>query len=148
MAHSENSRGRRRILLFSAAVFAVAWILRFVYVMHLRQSPLAGFPVLDELYHVEWARALAAGDWVGREVFFRAPLYPYSLGLLFTAFRGSLLAARIVQATYAALVPVAVYLLGRRLFTEREGRLAAAIAALYPAIKASRMNVLDAIATE
>ena len=89
----ESKWTERRVLLLTAAIiFAAAWVLRFVYVMQLRGSPLADFPIVDELYHVEWARALAAGDWVGSEVFFRAPLYPYTLGALFSIFGENLLA--------------------------------------------------------
>lgn len=114
------------------ALFALALVLRVVYVLELRGSPLAGFPVLDELYHVDWASALAGGDWLGSEVFFRAPLYPYTLGLLFAAFDGSLLAARLTQAAYAALVPVAVYFLGRRVFGARVGLAGGILGAVYP----------------
>ncbi len=122
--------GRR--LLIPGLVFVVGWALRVTYVLHLRESPLADFPVLDELYHVEWARALAGGDWLGSSAFFRAPLYPYLLGGAFSLLGESLLAARLVQATYAALTPVAVYFLGRRVFGETVARLAAAVAVLYP----------------
>ena len=60
-AASEGQDADRRAALTVWLIFAVAWALRLVYVLHLRASPLADFPVLDELYHVEWARALAAG---------------------------------------------------------------------------------------
>jgi Flp pilus assembly protein TadD len=129
---STKDRGRRALLLTSAVIFVAAWVLRFVYVMHLRASPLAGFPIVDELYHVEWARELASGNWLGREVFFRAPLYPYSLGVIFSIFGENLLAARIVQSIYGALAPVALYFLGRRVFDERVARLAAGIGVFYP----------------
>jgi len=123
---------RRALLVTAAIIFAAAWVLRLVYVLQLRGSPLADFPIVDELYHVEWARALAGGDWIGSEVFFRAPLYPYSLGAVFSIFGENLLAARIVQSLYSALVPVALYFLGRRVFGERVARLGAAVAAFYP----------------
>ncbi len=132
MVPKRDAEIRKRLLLRAGVIFAVAWVLRFVYVLHLRGSPLAGFPILDELYHVEWARALAAGDWLGSTVFFRAPLYPYLLGLVFSVLGESLQAARLVQATCTALTPVAVYFLGRRMFGEREALLGAAVAALYP----------------
>ena len=122
---------RRKLFLRAGVIFAVAWTLRFIYVLHLRGSPLADFPILDELYHVEWARALAAGDWLGSTVFFRAPLYPYLLGAVFSVLGESLQAARLVQATCTALTPVAVYFLGRRVFGEREALLGSAVAALY-----------------
>jgi len=123
---------RRKTLAAVAILFGAALTLRFIYVVNLRSSPLAFFPIVDELYHVEWARALASGDWLGREVFFRAPLYPYSLGVVFALFGENLTAARVVQSLYSSLAPVVVYMLGRRVFDERAARLAGALAVVYP----------------
>ena len=131
-AERSGGRATRREFLIAGLIFVAAWALRLVYVAHLKGSPLADFPVLDELYHVEWARALAGGDWMGSAAFFRAPLYPYTLGAVFSLFGESLIVARVVQATYAALTPVAIYFLGRRAFGEGTARLAAAIAIVYP----------------
>ncbi|MEA3409630.1 MAG: tetratricopeptide repeat protein, partial [Candidatus Eisenbacteria bacterium] len=64
--------------------------------------------------------------------FFRAPLYPYLLGVVFSVFGESLQAARLLQAACAAATPVAIYFLGRRMFGEREALLGSALAALYP----------------
>jgi tetratricopeptide (TPR) repeat protein len=113
-------------------LFLGAWLLRFAYVLHLQASPLADVPMLDELYHVEWAKALAAGDWIGSAVFFRAPLYPYLLGVVFRFSEGSLFAARVVQSVYGALTPVVVYLIARRLTPPRCAFAAGAVAAAYP----------------
>ncbi len=133
MGRSERAApGASRIVMILVAIYALAWIARFMYVLHLRSSPLAEVPTLDEFYHVEWAQMLAAGDWIGSDVFFRAPLYPYLLGVSFVLSRGSLFASRIFQVTYGALTPVALYFLGRRVFDRRVGLVAAAVAALYP----------------
>jgi predicted membrane-bound mannosyltransferase len=112
-AGSHRPTDRGRVVAVALAVYGVAWLLRFLYVVHLRASPLFDAPMLDELYHVEWARGLAAGDWVGSAAYFRAPFYPYLLGAAFALLRGSLFAARIVQVTYGALTPVVVLLIGR-----------------------------------
>ncbi|MBD3367002.1 MAG: tetratricopeptide repeat protein [Candidatus Eisenbacteria bacterium] len=125
-------RGMRGPAGVAAAVFLLAWVARFIYVLHLRSSPLADVPMLDELYHVEWARTLAAGNWIGSSVFFRAPLYPYLLGLVFRLFDGSLHAARIVQITYGSLTPVVVYFIARRLRRNAWALGAGVVAALYP----------------
>ncbi|HYW68601.1 MAG TPA: hypothetical protein VE960_03280, partial [bacterium] len=53
-SHSGDGGGNRLVLI-AGLIFVVAWALRLIYVAHLRGSPLAEFPVLDELYHVEWA---------------------------------------------------------------------------------------------
>jgi len=123
---------RRSVWKVALLIYAAAWLLRAAFVLELRVSPLADAPLLDEQYHVAWASAIASGDWVGSEVFFRAPLYPYTLGLALLLFHGSLLGARLLQVTYGALAPVAAYFLGRRLAGARGGVLAGALAVLYP----------------
>jgi Flp pilus assembly protein TadD len=123
---------RQSVWKVALLIYAAAWLLRAAFVLELRVSPLSDAPLLDEQYHVAWASAIASGDWVGSEVFFRAPLYPYTLGLALLLFHGSLLGARLLQVTYGALAPVAAYLLGRRLAGARGGVLAGAIAVLYP----------------
>jgi Flp pilus assembly protein TadD len=86
----------------------------------------------DELYHVEWARALASGDWLGSHAFFSAPLYPYILGILLRVSDGSLTIVRHIQAVYGSLVPVLTYLVGRRVAGERAGLVAGLVACCYP----------------
>ena len=104
-AGGDGQGGPGRIFATVLAIFALAWLLRFLYVLDLRASPLVEAPMLDELYYVQWATALAGGDWIGTEAFFRGPLYPYLLGVVFALFKGSVFAARIVQVTYGALTP-------------------------------------------
>lgn len=122
----------RRTRLTGLILFVVALALRVLYVRHLQASPLAQTPMLDELYHVEWARELASGDWMGSRVFFRAPLYPYLLGAMLSVFRGSLTAARFVQACYGSLVPVVTFFIARRACGRRCAVVAGALAAAYP----------------
>jgi hypothetical protein len=56
-------------------------------------SPLKGFHRLDQTYYLAWARRIAAGDWLGSEVFEQGPLYPYLLAIVFRLFgdRGGLI---------------------------------------------------------
>ena len=44
----------------------------------------------------EWARRIAGGDWIGSEVFYQAPLYPYFLGVIYAIAGRDLLIVRIV----------------------------------------------------
>jgi hypothetical protein len=42
------------------------------------------FTVLgDARGYDQWAQRLADGDWIGTEVFYQAPLYPYFLGVIY-----------------------------------------------------------------
>lgn len=85
------------------AIFAVALILRAVELADLSELPLFDHPVMDEQYHDIWAREVAAGELGTHPVFFRAPLYPFLLGLLHAVTGGSLAVARAVQAVLGAL---------------------------------------------
>lgn len=62
----------------------------------------------------------------------RAPLYPVFLAAIYTLFGRSFVAARIIQALVASLLPLVTYAVGRRLFSTRVGQAAAWVVALYP----------------
>jgi tetratricopeptide (TPR) repeat protein len=110
-------------------VFALALVLRLGYLIDLRHTPFFSHPQMDALYHDQWARRIAAGDWIGSGVFFRAPLYPYFLGVLYALFGPDYTLVRIVQFVLgsftAALTMVVV---GRRF-----GRVAGVTAGLLQA---------------
>jgi len=124
MRYSKNRLALILILGFSA-------VMGLVCVLQMHNSPFGQKPVVDEKGYVEWARVIASGDILGEKVFYQAPLYPYFLGLCFWLSRGSLLFARLVQAGLGVITVFIVFLLGRRMFGEREGLLSALILALY-----------------
>ena len=66
-----------------AVVIAVAGVLRVVSYHDMSRSPLLSrTPFLaDAVYYDYRAKCIAGGDWVGREVFFMAPLYEYAVAL-------------------------------------------------------------------
>ena len=79
-------------------IFAVAFAIRLVHIWQITPSPFFDVLLGDARGYDEWARRLAAGDWIGSEVFYQAPLYPYFLGLLYKIFGRDLLIVRICQA--------------------------------------------------
>ena len=82
-----------------------------------------------------WAQKIAAGDWLGTEVFYQAPLYPYFLGVLYTLFGRDLLLVRICQGLIGAGSCALLAVAGGRLFGERAGLAAGLLLSLYaPAI--------------
>ena len=72
--------------------------------------PQADRPLIDEASYEAWALELAGGDWLGDEIFFQEPLYPYWLGVVYglggpeVEARRAL--ARRVQALLGALTSV------------------------------------------
>jgi len=99
-----------------SVITAVAFAFRFVHLLQLRHNdPLFLSPQMDSLYHHEWALAIAAGREFIHDAYFRAPLYPYFLGLLYKLFSSNLMVARIIQSLIGSATCGLTYLLARRL---------------------------------
>lgn len=84
-------------------------------------QPFAERPVIDEAAYEDWALEIAGGDWIGDEVFFQEPLYPYVMGAWYAVFGADRTLWRGLQALLGALVAVQVARLGSRLFGARAG---------------------------
>jgi tetratricopeptide (TPR) repeat protein len=109
-----------------------AFVLRLVYILQLRANPYFDAPAMDPLYHHDWARAFAAGETFWDGAYFRAPLYPWFLGLIYRLFGAdNPLAVRIAQAGLGALSCGLLYLIGRLVFTRTVGVIAGFAAATY-----------------
>src|SRR5439155_8529314 len=110
---------------------AVAVLLRVAHLLALRPTPWFDHLVVDPEYYDEWARRLAAGDWLGDRPFYMDPLYPYLLGLLYRVAGRDLLLARLLNVALGAGSCALVAGLGARLGGVAAGRLAALGFALY-----------------
>ncbi len=108
-----------------------ALVLRVIYVFEVRQSPLFDAPQMDALYHDQWAQAVARGEAFIKGPYFRAPLYPLFLGLIYKVFGHSYLIPRLVQSVLGSLSCGLVFLIGNRLFNRNVGALAGLAAATY-----------------
>ena len=127
---SRVETGWKDVIIF-VGIILVAFGLRLVYVLQLSNSPEFADPQVDELYHVQWAQAIAAGETFVREAYFRAPLYPAFLGAIFKIFGPGLLTPRIIQAVLGSLSCGLLFLIGRHVFGRSVGAIAGLIAAGY-----------------
>jgi Flp pilus assembly protein TadD len=112
-------------------VFALALTVRLAHIFQMRDSLLFTVLLGDSRGYDEWARQLAAGDWIGTEVFYQAPLYPYFLGSVYALLGGDPFVARVVQAVIGAASCAALVYAGTRLFSLRAGLVAGVLMALY-----------------
>ncbi len=119
----------------AATIFAIALLVRAIHVRQLQASPFFDVLLGDSRGYDEWARRIAAGDWIGTEVFYQAPLYPYFLGVIYSTLGRDLLLVRLVQILLGSTACVFVGLAGARLFSRNAGFVAGLMMALYaPAI--------------
>jgi len=123
------------VALTALALFVFALLLRLAHIWQIRSAPFFTLMMGDSRAYDEWARRIAAGDWIGRDVFYQAPLYPYFLAVLYNTVGRDLLTVRIVQAAIGSASCALVFLAGRRFFSHRVGLIAGfALAVWAPAI--------------
>jgi tetratricopeptide (TPR) repeat protein len=116
-------------------IFGIALAVRGLHIWQLRDSPFFSTLIGDSRAYDEWAIRLAAGDWVGRDVFYQAPLYPYFLGTVYALVGRDLLLVRLAQALLGAASAALVAAGAARFFSPRAGLIAGLLMAFYaPAV--------------
>ena len=117
------------------AIFAVAFVVRLVHVMQIRSAPFFSVLMGDSHGYDEWARRIGRGDWLGQEVFYQAPLYPYLLGSIYALAGRHLLLVRIVQIVIGSASCALLGLATARVVSRRAGGIAGLMLAVFaPAI--------------
>ncbi len=111
------------------AVFLLALVLRLGYQHFLKTNYLFyDSPSSDVTYYQDWARDIAAGNWIGQKTFFGLPLYPYFLAVLFRLSLGHTEIVRLFHMMIGSLNCVLIFLIGQKLFSYRTGLTAAILA--------------------
>ncbi len=114
-------------------VFVFAFILRLIYLLQINNVPAAQLLVGDAVTYDAWAGRIAGGEWIGKGVFYQAPLYPYFLGVLYFLLGGkALFAVRLVQIVLGSGSCVLLSRAGRSFFKSGAGILSGVLLALHP----------------
>ncbi|MCK5127060.1 MAG: glycosyltransferase family 39 protein [candidate division Zixibacteria bacterium] len=120
-----------RSSLFWLAITSVIVKLIYLFAGHESISSIARLSV-DELYHYNWATAIASGDIFANAPYFRAPLYPYILSILLKISGNSLLFVRIVQLLAGCLSVLLLYKITLSLTDKKIALLAGLLYLFYP----------------
>src|SRR5689334_16413172 len=107
--------------MYALIIFAVAFAIRAIHIWQLTSTPFFDTLLGDANGYDQWAQRLAGGDWVGSDVFYQAPLYPYFLGVIYTIFGRDLLVVRVIQALIGSASCALLGLTGERLFSRKIG---------------------------
>ncbi len=133
-----RSSVNRQVFSFSSPAvlmglaFLAGFLVRLIYILSFRESPFFGGLIVDAQWHDEWALAWAEGTWsMDGQSFFRAPLYPFWLSLIYRVFGHDLMAVRLVQALLGAGTAAALTGCAWRFGGRRTALWAAAISVLY-----------------
>ncbi len=116
----------------AALLFGIALAARVAYLAFYRTSPFFAAPILDSAFHDRLARAFASGELAAGAPYFRPPLFPWLLGVLYATFGAGPWPGRILGAGLGSLTAVAVGVAAFRLGFARRGRwILGLAAALY-----------------
>lgn len=100
---------------------------------HLSRSvPTAWHLVGDAAGYMKWAENIAAGDWVGREGFYQAPLYPYLLAIVMKLGGATMWHFIVVQALMGGAAVGLLSFATGRMFGRTAGLIAGIMLATYP----------------
>lgn len=116
-----DERSGRPDLFLALAVFGLAVLVRVIYLLEIRDNPFFDFPIVDSNTYDMQAREIASGNWLGDEVFWQAPLYPYFLAILYRVFGGGYFTTRLVQVFLGGMNCVLAYLVGSKVFDRPVG---------------------------
>lgn len=131
-ADEEQSKGGLSTTALFWIIVGAAMATRLIVLLQLSNNhPAFGQPIVDSRWHYLWAKQIASGDWLGKDVFYRAPLYPYLLGVWIKLFGSGLWPIRIMQAFVGGMTAGLTFLIGVRAFGKRAGLVAGLIALLY-----------------
>jgi hypothetical protein len=113
------------------AIFSLALLVRILHLWDLQSAPFFGCLIGDgEGYHA-WACVIVAGDWMGKDVFYQAPLYPYFLAVIYRLLGTDPTWVLKIQAVMGAISCVLILDATWRLFSKRTGILAGLMLTLY-----------------
>jgi tetratricopeptide (TPR) repeat protein len=129
IADASFSRGT---LLPFLAIALFAFAIRYVYLVQARAVPMFDGLIQDGESYFAWSDKIVAGDWLGDQVFYQAPLYPYFLAVVKLVVGKSLWSIRIVQIALGSASCGVLFLAGKRYFSRAAGIAAGVILALYP----------------
>lgn len=118
------------------AVLLLALGMRIAHVLWFRATPFFDTLTLDARFYDQWARRIAAGEWIGTQAFWVDPLYAYVLGVAYTWAGHDLLLPRLLNLACGVATVWLVARLARRAWGSHAAAVAAALAAalFVPAI--------------
>jgi len=116
----------------STVIFAVAIMARALHYFFMRDALVYQVLISDAWQYDLWAQKIASGQWLGTEVFYQTPLYPYTMAVLYTLFGHNVWVVRWFQAILGSVACVFLSRAGNRYFSPRVGWIAGLLLALYP----------------
>ncbi len=112
-------------------IFLFAYIIRLLvnYILTI-YYPFYSHPGSDVIYYNNWAQEIVYYNWIGRDVFWGMPLYPYFLAILYSITFSNPYLIRIIHILIGAVNCSLTYLVASKIFDKKVGVLAGVLVAI------------------
>jgi tetratricopeptide (TPR) repeat protein len=131
VAFEKERRCRARTFSRGAGIFALALVVRLVYLMESSNNPTFDTPITDSSSYLSLAHSLVYGGESLDPLFWQPVFYPLFLAGIQLVTNEVIWTAKVFQILLGACTCVLTYLLGRRICDLRTGTVAGIITALY-----------------
>jgi tetratricopeptide (TPR) repeat protein len=108
-------------------------------------NPYYSIPSMDSAVYVNWAHLIKQEGWLGTEIFYRAPFYPYLLSIIFWFAPNNLLAVYSMQLVMGICSVALIYSIGKKIYGERAGLIAAGFSLFYSPLTFFETKILPTI---
>jgi tetratricopeptide (TPR) repeat protein len=143
-------QSQSRLDRFLIATVALTILLRLLVIIQLRGTPYSTMSpqFVDSWYYHRWAIDITR-NWIGTDVFFLRPIYPYLLALVYRLFGVRVIAVQLLQLVMAGVSCALLFNTTRRLFDRRAAAwagfgfaLCGVLAAYTPALLYVELTIL------
>jgi len=128
LERGERRHPRRNWFL---VIVTAALVIRSIYLFEILPAPFFPFKMGDAASYDRWAHDIADGDWLGDEIFYQAPLYPYFLAVVYRLVDDESLTIRVCQLLLSSVACGLLMLAGWRAIGKRAGIVAGLGLAVY-----------------
>jgi Tfp pilus assembly protein PilF len=108
-------------------------------------NPYYSIVSMDSAVYLNWAQVIVEEGWLGTEIFYRAPFYPYLLSIIFRFAPNNLLAVYIMQLGVGICSVALIYSIGKRIYCEPAGLIAAGFSLFYAPLTFFETKILPTI---
>ncbi|HVM94945.1 MAG TPA: glycosyltransferase family 39 protein [Candidatus Acidoferrales bacterium] len=125
------SAGNLSPWLLPLALGILALVVRGFLLSQVARTPYLEVDNIDAKGYQVWANQILGGEWLPHHHFYQSPLYAYYLAIVYAIFGQGPWTPRVIQILLGSVSVVLVYFIGRRIFSQRVGIVAAVMMAVY-----------------
>jgi len=136
----------RRISLPLITILFLGLIFKGIYLYsYALNNPYYSIASMDSAVYVNWAQLINHEGWLGSEIYYRAPFYPYLLSIIFRFAPNNFLVVYSMQLVLGICSVLLIYSIGKRIYCERAGLIAAGFSLVYAPLTFFETKILPTI---